>query len=853
MMWSGVMIKMVQSMLLRINEISNALYVAIVLFLAVLIIPDDGGFHLPLLAFITVAWPIYFVYLRAKKHTVIAINSSILFWLYLLADVISYEVSALAIIAYMFFIIAFSFLFVLVYQEIGTRVRLVASASIILMSAILYAIPVLYIVYYLNFGAYVTPEIVYAIMQTNVDEAMEFIHDYVAYKWFFLILISSMILSYYLYKVEKQDKHKISILLSVGFFLCSLTIALFDKGNLRIVYMLTRTISHYGEELEYFKQVQERRRLGEFSFDASKLSQGETYIVAIGESLNKHHMSLYGYVRNTTPALDVKRDNNELLVYENAYSNHVHTMPALSQFFTEANQKNNKDYYDSLSIIDILKKAGVETHWVSNQIMQGVDDNLVGVIATQVDQLYRINHNFGASSDTQKYDGDMIEIVNDIVSQSNGRNRVIFVHLMGNHGDYCSRYPRQYHQFDEPLEKEKFGLIAEQDDLRKAVNCYDNSVLYNDYVVSSLIDIISSNDDVAGLIYLPDHADDVLKKRGHNSGLFTYSMTEIPLLMWFSDAYKDRYSEKFNQLQLRQKDYFSNDLIYDTLIGIFEINTSHVERKHDLSSSQYAFDPELSYTLHGKKALTGMENYNYWLLTNQQAISRLGISNRVIPHRVNSTGKLSQVLNDGISAFEFDLMFVDEGSGGHLIIGHDSKTRSSTTLDEFLKLVPMDKIKKMWFDVKNANPDNIHKISKHLQLLDVSYGLKEKIIFESEMTSDVFNIISDAGFHTSYYLPGDLARLYRKNELDELKKRVDKLLDQLVKQRCSAVSFDVSLYPFVKGYLEKHLDVNIVYHTWDLSMELKNPEFIEILQQQAYFKDNRIKTILVRYYSDYDL
>ena len=67
MMWSGVMIKMVQSMLLRINEISNALYVAIVLFLAVLIIPDDGGFHLPLLAFITVAWPIYFVYLRVKK------------------------------------------------------------------------------------------------------------------------------------------------------------------------------------------------------------------------------------------------------------------------------------------------------------------------------------------------------------------------------------------------------------------------------------------------------------------------------------------------------------------------------------------------------------------------------------------------------------------------------------------------------------------------------------------------------------------------------------------------------------------------------------------------------------------
>lgn len=839
--------------LLKINEISNAIYVAIVMFLAVLIIPEYDNYHFPLLAFVTVSWSIYFAYLRAKKHTIVAINSSILFWLYVLADVISYDVSALAIVAYMFFVIAFSFLFVLIYQEIGTRVGLIAATAIILMSVLLYAVPILYIVYYLNFGVYVTPDIVYAIMQTNVDEAIEFVHGRVAYKWLFLILISSIILSYYLYKAERQDKHKIGLLLSIGFILGSLTIALSDKENLRIVYMLTRTISHYGEELERFKKVQEKRKLGEFTFNASKSSQGETYIVAIGESLNKHHMSLYGYIRNTSPTLGVKRSNNDLLVFENAYSNHTHTMPVLSQFLTEANQKNKKDYYDSLSIIDVLKKAGMETYWVSNQVIQGVDDNLAGVIASQADHLHRINNEFGATSKTEKYDGDMIEIVNDIVNKSSDRNRVIFVHMMGNHGDYCSRYPQQYHQFDSPLEREKFGLIAEQDDLSRIVNCYDNSVLYNDYVVSSLIDTMSSNDDIAGLVYLSDHADDVLKNRGHNSGMFTFSMVEIPLLMWFSDAYKDRYSEKFNQLQLRQNDYFSNDLFYDSLIGIFDIQTSHVEREHDLSSAQYTFDPALSYTLHGKKSFIDRENYNYWLLRNQQNILDRSLSSRIIPHRVDSTGKLSQVLNDGISAFEIDLMFVGEGSSGHLIVGHDSKTRSNITLEEFLKLLPMDKIEKIWFDVKNANPDNIHKISEYLQLLDVSYSLKNKIIFESEMTSNLLNVISDAGFHTSYYLPGDLARLYRKNKLDELKDRVDKLLVQIMQQHCSAISFDISLYPFVKDYLEKHLDAKIVYHTWDLSMELRKPEFFETLQRQTYFSDKRIKTILVRYYSDYDL
>lgn len=840
-------------LLLKVNEISNAMYVAIFLFLAVLIIPYNDNYYFPLLAFITVIWSIYFVYLRAKKHTVIAINSSILFWLYVLADVISYVALAQTIIAYTFFVIAFSFLFVLIYQEIGTRVSMIAATMIILMNIILYAIPVLYIVYYLNFGVYVTPEIVYAIMQTNMNEAIEFIRGRVAYKWLFLVLISSIIISYYLYKVEKQDKHNIGLLLSVGFILVSLTIALSDKENLRIVYMLTRTISHYGEELDRFKQVQERRKFGEFAFDATKQSQGETYIVAIGESLNKNHMSLYGYIRNTTPLLDIKRNKNELLVYENAYSNHTHTMPVLSQFLTEANQKNNKDYYDSLSIIDILKKADIETHWVSNQVIHGVDDNLAGVIASQADHLYRINNEFGAISKTDKYDGDMIEIVNDILNQDGSRNRVIFVHMMGNHGDYCSRYPKQYHQFKGPLAREKFGLISEQEDLTRTINCYDNSVLYNDYVVNSLIDSISSKGGIASLVYLSDHADDVVKNRGHNSGMFTFGMIEIPLLMWFSNDYKDRYSEKFKQLQSRQKDYFSNDLVYDSLIGIFDINTVQVERKYDLSNVQYEFDPAYSYTLHGKKAYTDKKNYNYWLFANQQNISSRNQSSRVIPHRVNSTGKLSQLINDGVRAFELDLMFVDDSHGGYLIVGHDSKAQSNIKLHEFMRLLPTNKIEKIWFDVKNANPNNIHRISEYLKMVDEEYNLKEKIIFESEMTSKLLNVISDAGFHTSYYLPGDLAKLYRKNNFDELKKQVDKLLIQIVQQRCSAISFDISLYAFVKGYLEKHLDSKIVYHTWDLSMELRNPEFFEVLEQQPYFSDKRLKTILVRYYSDYDL
>src|SRR5690606_38893701 len=202
--------------------------------------------------------------------------------------------------------------------------------------------------------------------------------------------------------------------------------------------------------------------------------------------LNKNHMSLYGYHRTTTPELDALYNQKQILRFDNIYSNHTHTMPVLSLALTEAAQDNQKNYYESISIIEILNSANFETFWLTNQYLLGAWDNLVSAVAAESDKIYSINSSIGRSTRTQRHDGDLLPIFERVIAQKNKKNRAIFVHLMGNHGSYCLRYPDTFKKFTGELSDAELGKQINKKH-SNSINCYDNSVLYNDFMVSSLI------------------------------------------------------------------------------------------------------------------------------------------------------------------------------------------------------------------------------------------------------------------------------------------------------------------------------------------------------------------------------
>jgi heptose-I-phosphate ethanolaminephosphotransferase len=76
-----------------------------------------------------------------------------------------------------------------------------------------------------------------------------------------------------------------------------------------------------------------------------------------------------------------------------------------------------------------------------------------------------------------------------------------------------------------------------------AINSYDNAVLYNDFVVSSLIGTLAKTQHNGMLVYFADHGEDVYDSPGHqvlgrNEGKPTVPMYTVPFFLWQSEKWR---------------------------------------------------------------------------------------------------------------------------------------------------------------------------------------------------------------------------------------------------------------------------------------------------------------------------
>ena len=157
---------------------------------------------------------------------------------------------------------------------------------------------------------------------------------------------------------------------------------------------------------------------------------------------------------------------------------------------------------------------------------------------------------------------------------------------MGNHSSYSERYPKDFSKFSG----------------NKIVDDYDNSILYNDFVMENLYDKLLELPDFKCMVYFSDHAEDVKRHLGHNSDTYTSDMIEIPFYICLSGNFIKKYPEKLGNLKKAQNSYFTNDLIFNTMLSLMNIENKDIyEEENDIASSDYNANPNRFKTLFGKK------------------------------------------------------------------------------------------------------------------------------------------------------------------------------------------------------------------------------------------------------------
>ncbi len=224
-----------------------------------------------------------------------------------------------------------------------------------------------------------------------------------------------------------------------------------------------------------------------------------------------------------------------------------------------------------------------------------------------------------------------------------------------------------------------------------------------------------------------------------------------------------------------------------------------------------------------------------------------------MPYRVNTVGKLSHIWKDGFRSFEIDV-HIKNDEKSILEVGHHPEVMGDVSIEQFLNSVNFTKIQKILFDIKNISLENHQILLQRLDYLDKHFGIKQKLILEFQVLDPFVSVFSKNGYHSSYYLPTeDTLALYEQNNKDEMKLLASRIAHLVSNYQFAAISFDKRLYHFVEKHLQPLLTDDIVYHTWDKWIDLSDENMKKKLESSAYYQDERVKTILLPYKSDFDL
>jgi len=422
----------------------------------------------------------------------------------------------------------------------------------------------------------VTASGLFVLFNTNLEEAFGFAQLKNSYEYFLLLpYVILFILALRFPPQQKVANRKVKyMLVSIIGIVCLSFIAentihgrLVRKG----IPILFKSIISFEQQVKALNQLKAQTdfRLHAIKAKAVSIKQPQIIIVIMGESTNRNHMSLYGYYRNTNPLL---RQAKNLIVYDNVISGYAHTLESVPAALSQADLNNKLTPASSVTLAEVFRASGYKTFWLSNQSPLGVWDNMITVFAGQYETLDFVNTS-GSSSlealEKRSYDSRLFLPFQKTLASS-GTKKLIVLHLMGTHSQYRKRYPARFDRFKDN-KSEKAKTIAE----------YDNAVLYNDFVVDSLLKIISrysiKNKAVSAVVYLSDHGENVYDSgnyAGHDyTGSLPTCLVEVPFMVWLSPEYQKIFPEKADVIEQHCHLPFVTDDLFYALIDISGIET----------------------------------------------------------------------------------------------------------------------------------------------------------------------------------------------------------------------------------------------------------------------------------------
>jgi lipid A ethanolaminephosphotransferase len=288
-------------------------------------------------------------------------------------------------------------------------------------------------------------------------------------------------------------------------------------------------------------------------------------VLVVGEATRADHFSFNGYGRETTPNLK----QEDILNFSNVRSCGTSTAISVSCMFSIYTRENYsyKKAIRTENILDVLQRTGeISVLWREN------NSGSKGVALRVPFEYFKSPIINSICTKDECRDEGMVLGLDKYIHNLNGKDALVVLHQMGNHGPaYYKRYPKEFEKYTPVCKTNQLEECSQEE----ISNAYDNAILYTDHVLSQTIKVLKTFEKThnTAMIYMSDHGESLGENGIYLHGLPYFmapdEQTHIPAFVWLDEGFK-------KELDLEKLDTtkrYTHDNLFHTLLGLFNVET----------------------------------------------------------------------------------------------------------------------------------------------------------------------------------------------------------------------------------------------------------------------------------------
>ncbi|MBR2168318.1 MAG: phosphoethanolamine transferase [Paludibacteraceae bacterium] len=431
-------------------------------------------------------------------------------------------------------------------------------------------------------------------IKTNPQEAYEFYHTNLGEVLHWIPLIALCVASCFLYRKPVSFRNTLvgiafAFLIPAAFITYKLHVFYHNNPLTLRYYMDNRVWNRppyniYYQSWNAYIDLQRRKRRTEpqsmGAYRSLQTDKQEIYVFAIGESLRYDNISLNGkYHRSTTPRLESLQN---LVLYDDYYSQACLTMYSVPQLVSRATPENFELNYVERSIVEPFRECGFKVFTVVSQT------NLLSYekyLSDGVDSLI-IVPNIVKDGEILSGDKTIVHIIDSLAQQHN--KLFVMTQFMGNHS-FFTNYEKEFEWYNPNSNNCPASQIR---DSMMLINAYDNSILYTDYILSSIIEKINRPDAISAFMFVSDHGESIGNGGAGHGGNCAATLQEyhVPYIFWWSDEYERTFPDKIANAKQRMSARLNGDNIFYCLCDAADIELAEQYAKPQWSILSPSFE-----------------------------------------------------------------------------------------------------------------------------------------------------------------------------------------------------------------------------------------------------------------------